>query len=87
MYQHRDVRAIDTKLKKIFLSICDCFVDNKLSIHFGEGKTKYILFGMKNQLKQDNNVDIRYSSVPHNYISWLRTRRKPIRRTNGFADH
>ena len=44
LYQRRDVKAIDTKLNKIFSSVCDWFVDNKLSIHFGEDKTKCILF-------------------------------------------
>ena len=28
-------------------NICDWFVDNKLSIHFGENKTKSILFASK----------------------------------------
>ena len=63
VYQHRDVKAINTKLSKNFSSVCDWFVDNKLSIHFGEGKPKCILFGTKMQLKQDNNLNIRYSTV------------------------
>ena len=63
VYQHRDVKAIDTKLNKNFSSVCDWFVDNKLSIHFGEDKTKCILFGTKKGLKQDNNLDIRYGTV------------------------
>ena len=33
--------------KKYFESICDCFVDNKLSINFGDDKTKSILFATK----------------------------------------
>ena len=63
LYQHRDVKAIDTKLNKNFPSVCDWFVDNKLSIHFGEGNTKCILFGTKKRLKQDKNLDIRYGTV------------------------
>ena len=54
VYHHRDVNAIDTKPNKKFSSVCDWFVDNKLSIHFGEDKTKCILFGTKKQLKKDN---------------------------------
>ena len=38
LYQHRDVKAIDTKLSKIFSSGCDWFVDNKH--RFILGKTK-----------------------------------------------
>ena len=63
VYQHRDVKAIDTKLNQNFSSVCDWFVDSKLGIHFGEDKTKCILFGTKKQLKQDNNLDIRYGTV------------------------
>ena len=36
-------------LNKEFVNLCDWFVHNKLSIHFGEDKTKCILFsGDKN---------------------------------------
>ena len=58
-----DVKAIDTKLNKNFLSVCNWFVDNELSIHFGEDKSKCILFVKKKQLKQDNNLNIRYGTV------------------------
>ena len=39
------------KNKKDFESICDWFVDNKLSIHFGDDKTKSILFATKIKIK------------------------------------
>ena len=58
-----DVKAIDTKLNKKCLSVCNWFVDNELSIHFGEDKSKCILFVKKKQLKQDNNLNIRYGTV------------------------
>ena len=63
VYQHRDAKAIETKLNNNFSSVCNWFVDNKLSIHFGEDKTKCILFGTKKQLKKDNNLNIRYDTV------------------------
>ena len=44
-------------------SLCNWFVDNKLSIHFEEDKTKCILFGTKKWLKKDSNLDIRYGTV------------------------
>ena len=47
VYQHKDVSKIEHILNKNFSKICDLFVDNKLSIHFGEDKTKCILFGTK----------------------------------------
>ena len=39
------------------------FVDNKLSIHFGEDKTKSILFSSKRNLKLVEELDIRYKDI------------------------
>ena len=49
-YQHKDINDIEKQLNKDFERICDWFVDNKLSIHFGNDKTKYILFATKFKL-------------------------------------
>ena len=38
-YQHRDIQKIENVLNKEFSSLCEWFIDNKLSIHFGEDKT------------------------------------------------
>ena len=46
MFQHKDVEEIWKILNNDFEIICDWYVDNKLSIHFGEDKTKSILFGV-----------------------------------------
>ena len=43
-----DLRTIETNLNKNVNSLCDWFVENKLSIHFGEDKTKFIVFGSQN---------------------------------------
>ena len=53
-YQHKDVALIENFLNKEFTNVCEWFVDNKLSIHFREDKTKYILFG-----KEKNVPDLR----------------------------
>ena len=45
--QHKDINKIENQLNEDFCNICDWFVDNKLSIHFGEDKTKSILFASK----------------------------------------
>ena len=42
--QYKGINEIEKQLNKEFESICDWLVDNKLSIHFGDGKTKSILF-------------------------------------------
>ena len=35
MYRHKDIANIEKILNEDFENICDWFVDNKLSIHFG----------------------------------------------------
>ena len=36
LYQHKDVMQTEKQLNEDFENLCDWFVDNKLSIHFGE---------------------------------------------------
>ena len=38
LFQHESVTKIKKQLTKDFSDICDWFVDNKLSIHFGEAR-------------------------------------------------
>ena len=40
MYQHKDIAIIKKILNEDFQNISDWFVDNKLSIHFGDDKSK-----------------------------------------------
>ena len=49
-YQHKDVAVIENVLSKEFANVCEWFVDNKLSIHFGEDKTKCIIFSKEKNL-------------------------------------
>ena len=51
LYQHKDIVQIEKRLIQDFENHCDWFVDNKLSIHFGEDKTKSILFASKRRAK------------------------------------
>ena len=53
-YQHEDVKKIENVSNKEFLSPFQWFVDNKLSIHFGEDKTKSILFSKTRGLSEIN---------------------------------
>ena len=48
-FTHKNIPTIELKLNTDFNNLCDWFVDNKLSIHFGEDKTKSILFSPKNK--------------------------------------
>ena len=52
LYQHKDVVQIEKQLNEDFENLCDWFVDNKLSIHFVEDKTKSILFASKRRAKK-----------------------------------
>ena len=63
IFQHKDITEIETTLNKNFRMLCDCFVDNKLSIHFGEDKTKSILFGSKNKIKNSKPLNIQYKDI------------------------
>ena len=47
VFQHKSEIEIEKQLIRDFSSLCHWFVDNKLSIHFGQDKTKSILFGTK----------------------------------------
>ena len=43
--------------------MCDWFADNKLSIHFGDDKTKSILFASKRGTKNIRELNIRYKEI------------------------
>ena len=60
MYKNKE---IERNPIKNFSDVCDWFVDNKLSIHFGEGKTNCILFGTKYRLYNVSSLDIRYGEI------------------------
>ena len=63
MHQHKEVDGIERKVNKDFESICDWFVDNKLNTHFGEDKTKTILFTSKRRAKNVRKLNIKYSYI------------------------
>ena len=59
VFQHKHV----THLNNDFSNLCEWFLDNKLSIHFGEDKTKSVLFGAKRKLRKVIKRNITYQSV------------------------
>ena len=61
LFQHKDLERIK-ELTKSLSNIFNWFVDNKLSIHFGEDKTKS-LFSTKNRKRKIGTVDIQYGDV------------------------
>ena len=50
-FQHKHAHTIEHQLNKDFTNLYEWFVENKLSIHLGEEKTKCILFCSKLKLK------------------------------------
>ena len=63
LFQHKDLERVKEELTRNFSNISDCFVDNKLSIHFGEDKSKSILFSTKNRKRTSGTLDIQYGDV------------------------
>ena len=58
VFQHKNVTEIEKQLLRDFSSLCDWFVDNKLSVHFSQDKTKSILFGTKHKLRNAKTLNI-----------------------------
>ena len=74
IYTAKDTKTIKEQLNSDFNSLCEWFIDNKLSIHFGEDKTKSILFGTKRHLKNQTDLDIKYGDIKikqHNKVTYL----------------
>ena len=63
LFFNKRILNIKQKLNRNFSNIFDWFVDNKLSIHFSEDKTKSILFAPLNKCKKLRKLNISYGSV------------------------
>ena len=68
-FQHRDVEEIEMVLNNDFKNICDWFVDNKLTIHYSEDKTKSVLFASKCKIKNKKYQDIEKNQ--HSQLTYL----------------
>ena len=51
VFQHSNITTTKGHLNRDFSTLVDWFVDNKLSVHFGKGKIKSILFSPKHRSK------------------------------------
>ena len=74
LYQHKAVVQIDKRLNEDFENLCNWFVDNKLSIHFGEDKTKSIIFASKRRAKNLRQLNINYKDInikQHSEVTYL----------------
>ena len=73
IFQAKDVIEIEKQFNRDFTNICEWFVDNRLSIHFGEEKTKSILFASKHKIKVPK-LKIKYKNIQikqHSKVTYL----------------
>ena len=63
VFQGKAVIEIEKQLNKDFTRICEWFAHNRLSIHFGEDKTKSILFASKHKIKRVPKLKIKYKNI------------------------
>ena len=63
VFLHKNVTEIEKQLLRNLSSLCDWFVDNKLSVHFGQEKTKSILFETKHKLWNAKVLNIVYNGT------------------------
>ena len=74
IYMGKNIKKIEEQLNSDFTSLCEWFIDNKLSVHFGEEKTKSILFGTKRQLKDQRDLNLKYGDIEikqHSRVTYL----------------
>ena len=79
------------KTNQEFKNLREAFIDNKLNIHFGEEKTKSILFASKQRAKNIHQLNVKYkdintkevrNNIQHlEVISWMHARWEDLRRT------
>lgn len=63
MYQNKEIAEIDKILNEDFGNIYDGFVDNKLSLYFGDNKTKSIFFANKQRTKNICELNLRHTKL------------------------
>ena len=69
-YKHEGIK-IENVLNKAFSSLCQWFIDNNLSVHFGEDKTKSILFSKRRGLKEIDISFAGHSIKQHETVKYL----------------
>ena len=74
IFQSKNAKDIEKQLNEDFANICDWFVDNKLSIHFGKDNTKSILFASKRKIRKLQKLKIIYNNIrikQHSRVAYL----------------
>ena len=87
-FQHKDIKMIEKHLNWGFPTLLDWFVDNKLRVHFGEDKTKSILFPLKIRCNRPNRYlsqGLQDKTILKGNLSWMCLGWMPNRETYGTA--
>ena len=63
IFQQKNITEIETALNKNFSMLCEWFVDKKSSIHFGEDKTKSVLFDSKHKTRNSKPLNVQYNDI------------------------
>ena len=71
IYQHYDVKITENILSWEFLWLCRLFLDKKLSIHFGEYKTEFMLHSKMKCLKEIDISSASYSIKQDDLVQYL----------------
>ena len=74
VFPSKNVKDIEKQLNEDFTNIWDWFIDNKLSIHVGEDKTKSIPFASKRKIKKLNRIEMIYKNIrikQHSRVTYL----------------
>ena len=91
LYQHKDLEQINKVLTKTICNICGWFVGNKLSIHFGDDKTKSILSLPKTKKRKleywDKVRQHQYQTMLKSNILRLWTWRESLRKSYDFGGY
>ena len=76
VYSHQSINFTEKNLNYGFNNLCECFIDNKLSIHFGEDKTRSILSKRENKsnpslnIIRNENAIRQHSVAKYLFIRW-----------------
>ena len=73
-FHGKDVIEIEKQFNGDFTIIFQWFVDNRLSIHFGEDKTRSILFASKHKIRKVPKINITYKNMQikqHSKVTYL----------------
>ena len=70
-YQHEGIKKIENVLNKEFSSLCQWFIENGMSIPFGEDKTKSILFSEMRGLRKIGISFAGHSTKKHETVEYL----------------